>query len=570
MSSFDQQFDIYLSSKNVGPEARRKLSGLLKYYAKKPHPFRACVRDNRKRFGPGRTEAVCATLKDIIRGTTHWRNNKDKDKGAAGLSNLSEDNSKLEHGQGEDVLEFAQNAENNVPVDLPQSVVDAIDSLSDEQLEDLIELAKNELDDEEDSDTIWEEPPVESNYKESDDPQVNCAHCDHYKEGLCELHIAKAEPEMVCDEFEGGREETDSEAEDPVYMSELYFSESPSAVKDKNAKGIWKTVLRTGQWKLSPNGGRQTSDPLTIVRGQGKTKADGKTISLDDIVETFNNNAMQHVTVPLEHTSAPDKNTGYVKDLVLESDDNGDYLKALIDFTEPDIEQKVLNGSIADTSVGLKFGYRRKRDGEKFPVVLDHVALTNKPWIDGLPSFGLSETNSENVPIFVYAETEYTDGGKKMEKEVIDTSKTDLQLSELQDKNTLLAEENSTLSNKNSELASKLRRIEVGEKVTELSQTGLGEYPGFLKKVEQILLADQGQEVLELSEDGESKSMTASDIVETLIESLPKKDLTLSEQAHDVGGKKPAVDASDENLSLDERTNKAADYLKIKFRDKGE
>jgi hypothetical protein len=27
-----------------------------------------------KRFGPGRTERVCATLKDLIRGTTKWRN----------------------------------------------------------------------------------------------------------------------------------------------------------------------------------------------------------------------------------------------------------------------------------------------------------------------------------------------------------------------------------------------------------------------------------------------------------------------------------------------------------------
>jgi hypothetical protein len=65
-----------LSAKTVGPAARQKLSGLLKYYAKKKHPFRACVKDNMKRFGPGRTEAVCATLKDLMMGTTKWRNNK--------------------------------------------------------------------------------------------------------------------------------------------------------------------------------------------------------------------------------------------------------------------------------------------------------------------------------------------------------------------------------------------------------------------------------------------------------------------------------------------------------------
>lgn len=69
----DHRLDVLLSAKTVDPEARAHLRGILKHYAKEPHPFRACVKDNMKRFGPGRTEAVCATLKDIIRGTTRWR-----------------------------------------------------------------------------------------------------------------------------------------------------------------------------------------------------------------------------------------------------------------------------------------------------------------------------------------------------------------------------------------------------------------------------------------------------------------------------------------------------------------
>lgn len=73
--SIDKAADqiIELSAKTVGPDARFKLRNLLKFYASKPKPFTACVHDNMKRFGPGRTEAVCATLKDIIRGTTNWR-----------------------------------------------------------------------------------------------------------------------------------------------------------------------------------------------------------------------------------------------------------------------------------------------------------------------------------------------------------------------------------------------------------------------------------------------------------------------------------------------------------------
>lgn len=76
----------------VGPEARHKLRGLLRFYAKKDHPFTACVHDNMKHFGPNRTERVCATLKDVIRGTTHWRGHPELDHGAPGALAASDSN----------------------------------------------------------------------------------------------------------------------------------------------------------------------------------------------------------------------------------------------------------------------------------------------------------------------------------------------------------------------------------------------------------------------------------------------------------------------------------------------
>jgi hypothetical protein len=75
----------------VGPAARHKLRFLLRYYAKKDHPFTACVNDNMKRFGPNRTERICATLKDIIRGTTHWRGHPELDHGAPGAIAASDE-----------------------------------------------------------------------------------------------------------------------------------------------------------------------------------------------------------------------------------------------------------------------------------------------------------------------------------------------------------------------------------------------------------------------------------------------------------------------------------------------
>ena len=66
------------NAKAVSPEAKHKLRGILKHYAKERHPFTACVRDNTKRFGKDRAERICAVVKDIIWGTTKWRGKGDK------------------------------------------------------------------------------------------------------------------------------------------------------------------------------------------------------------------------------------------------------------------------------------------------------------------------------------------------------------------------------------------------------------------------------------------------------------------------------------------------------------
>lgn len=548
--SFDEQLDLHLSAKDVGPEARKKLSGLLKYYAKQPHPFTKCVRDNRKRFGPGRTEAVCATLKDIIRGTTKWRGNEDKDKGAAGIANLAE------------VWDTDDS-------DLPQEVLDIINELSDEQLLELIDLAELELqedDDEEASESeddmkdetgvqmaeptlenpVPEGIPARMAYGEAKKAGINCGTCSFYSEGDCDKYDAPVKKDMVCKAYAA-----DADSIDYQNMAELCFSEVQSPVQDP-AKGVWKKVLRTGRWDLTPGGqGTAVQKPLTVVRGKGRTDHVQGVVSLDDIVDSYEASAVQHVTVPLEHTSAPDKNTGYVQSLAIEEDGEQSYLKALIGFTEPEIENKVLNGSIANTSVGLKFDYRRKNDGEKHNVVLDHVALTNKPWIDGLPGFGLSEQGSDDVPVFVYTNNDEAGGSMKGDTETQDA---DLKLSELQTENTGLTDENRRLR-------AQLRKGEVKERIDALSKKGLGSYPGFLKQVKAIYLADEGEALLELSEDGGSKKMTATDIVDSLIATLPRKSaLKLSEQAEDTGAEKPSNDASDE-VPHEDKVKQASEFL---------
>lgn len=51
----------------VPPVARVKVRQVLKRYAKQDKPFQACVTDNMAKYGPGRTEAVCAPLKVAIK-----------------------------------------------------------------------------------------------------------------------------------------------------------------------------------------------------------------------------------------------------------------------------------------------------------------------------------------------------------------------------------------------------------------------------------------------------------------------------------------------------------------------
>lgn len=103
--------------------------------------------------------------------------------------------------------------------------------------------------------------------------------------------------------------------------------------------------------------------------------------------------------------------------------------------------------------------------------------------------------------------------------------------------------------------------------VTELSELGLDAYPGFLAKVEQIMLADDGEAALLLSEDGVDKTITATEIVKDLIESLPKGDdgkILLSQQHIQIDNDvKPPLNADGENLTQEEKTARAREFLDL-------
>lgn len=56
----------------ANPRSMGYLRFLLRHYAKSPHPWAQCYKDNFKRFGP-KTKGLCGVLKDTLRQNASWR-----------------------------------------------------------------------------------------------------------------------------------------------------------------------------------------------------------------------------------------------------------------------------------------------------------------------------------------------------------------------------------------------------------------------------------------------------------------------------------------------------------------
>jgi hypothetical protein len=168
---------------------------------------------------------------------------------------------------------------------------------------------------------------------------------------------------------------------------ELFFADGATETTEHTGepKLVWKVVLRTGTWKLRPGpGGVKLAAPLKVFRDE----APKGHLSLTSLKTNFDAKAVEYPTVPLSHGDGTAENTGYVRKLQIEDLEDGQArLWAGIEFTEPDVALKVERRSIASVSAGVLFDYERTEDGAKFDQVLQHVCLTNKPWINGTGEF---------------------------------------------------------------------------------------------------------------------------------------------------------------------------------------
>ncbi len=352
--------------------------------------------------------------------------------------------------------------------------------------------------------------------------------------------------------------EIDLSDEREQVLAELFFGTDEATEEDGL---IYKTIFREGTWKYSPGPGQKPVDkPLTVI-SEGSSDREKLVISMTEIKENFEKGVKDSVTVPLNHANQPHENTGYIKNLKFDTDAQGrKVLKAGFEFTEPDIKERAKNGSIPGTSGGVLFDYIHKENGNKFNAVLDHVALTPNPWLNGMEPFGMS--NADNLQIIGFSEELEDTGGDNDVPEVKDKKDEVVTptLDELLAEKFGLSEE--ALSSKISELENfkkKDRERTIKDKIAAWQKEGKN--PAVLVEAEKVLMADEGDAQLNLSEDGSSLSF--SDVVELFVAASPNTNLSDdpindAEQSKD----KPADSTDEENkkaeLSQDEKAEVTA------------
>lgn len=563
----DEDIELYLNialangfskgTANVSGRDMKKLKGLLAHYAKKAHPFTACVRDQKKHgLSDEHAKKRCAVLKDLIKGTTKWRSTERK-------KNLSEDE------KAEFILDDYPENDNYI-----EEFVDWALNLSDETVN-MILTSNNNDDNESDMTEIdtqnssaWGESGSFKNLKQ----QIELALNEDSEFG-CEYWVddLQADRALVCERGKqhyvvpfsvtkkGAIELDDKEdwtvvssedvnlSDSDEMLAELFFTDAGGEVDSDGL--VWKTFLREGTWAYSPGTGTKLKKPLTITKS-GKSDPDKLVISMAELKRNFDAGIIQHVTVPLSHEDRPHENTGFVKKLRYGKDAEGrTTLEAALDFTEPDIKEKIDRGTIPNVSGGIHLNYIDKEKGRKFASALGHIALTPKPWLQGMTPFGVKA--SENLNVVGFSEEPLTseniidEGGVEdnmttiVENEDTDTFLSELGLSEDEVKARLSRYEELEKENKRARIDEQVRKWEEDKKA-----------PAVVAAAKEVLMADEGAVVLNLSDNGKDESLTASDIVERLVAASPQVNLA-DEQItdKDTVGDPPADDTTEENLS---------------------
>lgn len=164
---------------------------------------------------------------------------------------------------------------------------------------------------------------------------------------------------------------------------------------------LWAPILRSGMLAMRPGpNGEKVEKPLVFVPGRASDSR--KEIGLQNLVDNFKAGAVQHVTIPTSHENKVTENTGFIKDLkiVPSKQRPGEVvLMGAHDIRDPQVHEKIKLGTIANRSCGIVYDYVNTETGERYDQVLDHVALTNRPWVRGMTAYGDSADLSDREVI---------------------------------------------------------------------------------------------------------------------------------------------------------------------------
>lgn len=159
---------------------------------------------------------------------------------------------------------------------------------------------------------------------------------------------------------------------------------------DEKAGLIWAPILRSGMLATRPGPhGEKKHEPLVFVPGRAGDPR--KEIGLQNLYDNFKAGAIQHVTIPTSHENSVLDNTGFIKDLKIVDSKKRPGEKVLMaahDFRDPEVRKKVALGTIANRSCGIVYDYVNTETGATHDQVIDHVALTNRPWVTGMAPYG--------------------------------------------------------------------------------------------------------------------------------------------------------------------------------------
>jgi hypothetical protein len=204
---------------------------------------------------------------------------------------------------------------------------------------------------------------------------------------------------------------------DAMVAAEIHLAGSEQ--RDENGLVV-KEILREGEWPVIPTNFGRVKKPLRVVRN-GRSDKEAGVISMEELVANFEAGAIPNVQIPLsdeehrDHKNTTRVNTGFVRGLRIEDKDDGARLVADMEFTEPDVRDKTLRGTYADVSCGIPWGINSR--GKEYGPCLEHVAITNKPFIDKLgPFLAMSADEQEELQVDLYSQTMEVKDEKKEEE----------------------------------------------------------------------------------------------------------------------------------------------------------